>query len=56
LRLDEIVNPITNWITGPDEIAFIAARFRPVTEKKTDISIFTRMLNPSDRKVAETVE
>lgn len=26
---------------------FKAARFRPLVEKKTDISIFTEMLNPS---------
>jgi hypothetical protein len=29
----------TNW-------GFIARRFRPVVERKTDISIFTAMLNP----------
>jgi hypothetical protein len=28
-----------------------AQRFRPVVERKTDISIFTAMLNPSRKKV-----
>ena len=27
--------------------AYRSSRFRPVVERKTDISIFTRMLNPS---------
>jgi hypothetical protein len=30
---------------------FDAARFRPVVERKTDIGIFTAMLNPSDERV-----
>lgn len=30
-----------------DEIGFPAIRFRPVVERKTDISIFKAMLNPS---------
>jgi hypothetical protein len=30
---------------------FRVSRFRPIVEKKTDISIFTAMLNPSKRSV-----
>lgn len=30
--------------------------FKPVEEKKTDISIFTALLNPSDRKVKERID
>ena len=29
------------------EYPYAAARFRPVVERKTDISVFTAMLNPS---------
>ena len=31
--------------------SFYPDRFRPVVERKTDISIFTAMLNPSHQKV-----
>lgn len=30
---------------------WLAVSFRPVVEKKTDIAIFTAMLNPSKRRV-----
>lgn len=43
--LNEIVSP-----THPEdgqELGFFAIRFRPVIERKTDISIFTAMLKPS---------
>lgn len=30
---------------------FRASRFRPVVERKTDISIFTRMLTPNTREI-----
>lgn len=33
------------------EAAYAARRFRPVVDRPTDISIFTRMLNPSDEQV-----
>lgn len=36
------------WVGEP---GFASARFRPVVERKTDISIFTAMLNPSDKRV-----
>lgn len=32
-------------------LAFFQRRFRPIVEKKTDISIFTAMLNPSKQGV-----
>lgn len=38
--LEEIINP-TSFAHEP---SFIAVYFRPVVERKTDISIFTRML------------
>jgi hypothetical protein len=49
IRLAEIVN-------GPHvedgiEPSFSATRFRPVIERKTDISIFKAMLNPSKQGV-----
>lgn len=30
---------------------FYAYRFRPIVERKTDLSIFTKMLTPSDERV-----
>ena len=34
-----------------DHVPYAAARFRPVVERKTDISIFQAMLSPSDERV-----
>jgi hypothetical protein len=50
--LQEIIRP-TKLIFGitHDELPFAAARFRPLVERKTDISIFTAMLNSSRKKV-----
>lgn len=44
VRLDEIVNPVIEYKCGKYEVAFRATRFRPVVERKTDISVFTAML------------
>lgn len=45
LRFEEIVNPIVpGYRNEPD---FLADCFRPIVEKKTDISVFTAMLDPS---------
>jgi hypothetical protein len=35
----------------PFGLGYCVNRFRPVVERKTDISIFTAMLNPSRKKV-----
>lgn len=46
IRLCEITNPKVLYENeGESEQAFAAWRFRPVIERKTDISIFTEMLN-----------
>lgn len=37
---------------GPGHYCFDARRFRPITERKTDISIFKAMLNPSKQEVS----
>lgn len=40
-----LLNEITNISAeGLGELGYTAARFRPIVERKTDISIFTRML------------
>lgn len=52
LRLEEVVNAPSPYIGGIYEIGFAAERFRPVVERKTDISIFKAMLNPSDERVS----
>lgn len=51
IRVEEfIVAPVltgAGWV----EPCSLASWFRPAVERKTDISIFTRMLNPSQEKV-----
>ena len=44
----EIRNPAVRWRDGLREITFHQSKFRPVIEKKTDITIFTEMLKPVD--------
>ncbi|MDR6818470.1 hypothetical protein J2X76_003647 [Neorhizobium sp. 2083] len=49
IRLNEIVN-------GPDpedgmEASFVASMFRPVVERKTDISVFTALLTSQPEQV-----
>jgi len=45
--LDEIVELPHLWLEGYGEGGWLVWRFRPVVERKTDISIFTAMLKPS---------
>jgi hypothetical protein len=53
VRLQEIVNPKLNFIhEGFSEQAFSPERFRPVIQRKTDISIFKAMLTPSKEQVS----
>lgn len=47
IRLVEVINPAMPWTIGDVEIGFVPRRFRPVVERKTNISIFKAMLNPS---------
>jgi hypothetical protein len=44
--LAEIHNVPMAWRLGFQEFGFNAEAFRPVVERKTDISIFTAMLKP----------
>ena len=43
--LVEIINPPVLWYNGFWELAWPLRRFRPVIERKTDISIFTKILD-----------
>lgn len=43
--LEEIVNTPVLWESGVFELAWPHRRFRPLVERKTDISIFTKMLD-----------
>lgn len=45
LYLHEIRNPVIDTTDGRVERAFGIEGFRPVVERKTDISVFTEMLN-----------
>lgn len=44
IHLEEIVNKPRDYSSGFHECYFYLWRFRPVHERKTDISIFTAML------------
>ena len=39
-----------NVTGGPDDYGYDASRFRPIVERKTDISIFKAMLTPAGKK------
>jgi hypothetical protein len=54
LRFAELVLSQHSRFDGNGEGAFIATHFRPVTEKPTDISIFTRILDDVSKR--ETVK
>jgi hypothetical protein len=53
--LEEIIEPVLDvWLDrGPTEPCWRLSRFRPVVERKTDISIFKRLLVPGT-KIHET--
>lgn len=51
IYLQEIMNPIGRFLNEMAEQPFWIGRFRPVIERKTDISIFTEMLTPNKTKV-----
>lgn len=52
VKLNEIDNSQACSLLGlPHEYGFEAYRFRPVVERKTDISCFKAMLNPSKEGV-----
>lgn len=51
MRLVEIVNPVVQYKNGEKELCFDAANFRPIVERKTDISIFKAMLTPKTEQV-----
>jgi hypothetical protein len=51
LCFEEIINPVCNFdVGGRGEPVFSAANFRPVVDRKTDISVFTALLNPQHQK------
>lgn len=49
-----LVHPNEIFIDDRTGRSWLPSRFRPVVERKTDISIFKAMLNPSEQSV-ETV-
>jgi hypothetical protein len=42
--LEEIINPPSPYYEGSFEPSFFPSHFRPVTERRTDISVFTDAL------------
>lgn len=53
LFLDEIINPPFWFAEGFCEAAWNPEKFRAIVERKTDISIFTAMLSPTKREMAQ---
>jgi hypothetical protein len=51
IRLEEVVNP--GDYEDCEECQFWAKHFRPVQTRKTDISIFTALLTPSEDDIIE---
>lgn len=51
LRLEEISNPVREYVGGRYEPMFRASRFRPV--RKTIIGVFTAMLAPKPKVKAD---
>lgn len=43
--LEEIVNPYIPSLLGPQEPSFVVSCFRPVVDRKFDLSVFTRLLD-----------
>lgn len=54
--LQEIVNPMRQWSLAFGEGGFMCRRFRHVVEKKTDISIFTEILDRENGVVRKRVD
>lgn len=55
IRLIEVRNPPIQYANAYCEAAFDVEGFRPLIEKKTDISIFTKLLNNVPLHERETV-
>ena len=45
ILLEELVNPPSLYVEGTFEPSFNFSHFRPLVERRTDISIFTRILD-----------
>lgn len=52
VRLEELRRPDKY----DNDCPYAAARFRPIVERKTDISIFARMLDPENHKQFEDAQ
>lgn len=52
-RVEEIIRP-TDPFFG-EEAYFACERFRPLTERKTDISAFRSLLNPTKQQIRESI-
>jgi len=56
IYLEEIVNPPFKYLVGAYEPSFLAWRFRPVVERKTNISVFKEILNRTPTKQPAQLE
>jgi hypothetical protein len=44
MLLEEVINPPSRYLEGTFEPSFFPSHFRPATERRTDISVFTDAL------------
>jgi hypothetical protein len=52
MLLEEVINPPSRYLEGTFEPSFFPSHFRPATERRTDISVFTDALRlPKIRKI-----
>ena len=51
ILLEEIINPPCSYVEGTFEPSFFPSHFRPLTERKPDISVFAAMLTKTPEKV-----
>ncbi|MCK1367662.1 hypothetical protein [Bradyrhizobium sp. 62] len=49
LFLEELVNPVATFLEGKFEMGWNPERFRPLIERKTDISVFTEILRKATK-------
>jgi hypothetical protein len=51
MLLEEVINPPCPYFEGTFEPSFFPSHFRPLSERKADISVFTATLNKTLEKV-----
>ena len=48
-------DPVINLVEYPDNVGYYVGVFRPLTERKTDISIFRKALDPNNIEFSKRI-